>query len=263
MFSKIVTDQYLYHYTTLEIAIEKILYSGKIRFGPFEETNDPRESQDWRIVDALHLRLKKSGADLISSVNEERLKRCKVLCLTQDDRSNCQSGFGCRGFARARMWAQYAGNHRGVCLIFDAKKLDQEIDRALSGKGKVYRGVVTYTNSFHDVREAATFKAEELTKDRMKYIVQKHIDKYANTIFFHKNRDWRDETEYRYVFYSDDIEYQFISLDKILKGIVLGIDFPNVYDPVIGHFKEKYDLEVRYIGWDKGIPYIQPLNKDK
>lgn len=256
MFSQEITEQYLYHYTTLETAIEEILYSGQLRLGPFEQTNDPRESQNWGIGSVEGARNDRSFGKLIELINEDRLKRCKVLCLTRDDMEHHRLGFGRRGFARARMWAQYAGNHRGICLIFDAAKLDAIINRTLGCKGKIYKGIVEYTDSVAAVTEASTFRLEEGYKGKLEMIVQKHIDQYANTIFFNKNRDWKDETEYRYVFYSDDSQYQFIKIDNVLKGLVLGVDFPQVYAPVIAYFKKKYCLEVRNISWDHGIPSI-------
>ncbi|MBP2630345.1 MAG: hypothetical protein H6Q70_973 [Firmicutes bacterium] len=257
LFSKEVTEQYLYHYTTLEIAIEKILYAGKLRLSPFEQTNDPRESQGWGLSSKFGSDFYYPLAQFIQLVNEDRLKRCKVLCLTQDDMEHNRLGYGRRGFARARMWAQYASNHRGICLVFDTKQLDIEIKRTLASKGKLYKGVVKYTDSIDEVETASTFKLEELLPEQMETIVKHHIDKYANTMFFSKNRDWQDETEYRYVLYSDDQEYQFIPIDLILRGLVLGVDFPQAYYPVIDYFKNKYCLEVKRMGWYNGIPYIR------
>lgn len=259
VFSKEVTEQYLYHYTTLETAIEKILYEGKLRLSPFEQTNDPRESQRWGLSSKYDLDFYYSVSKFIQLINEDRLKRCKVLCLTQDDMEHKRLGYGRRGFARARMWAQYAGNHRGICLVFDTQHLDSEIKRTLGSKGKLYKGIVKYTDSIDGVETATTFKLEELLQDQMETIVKHHINKYANTMFFSKNRDWQDETEYRYVFYSDEREYQFVPIDLILKGLVLGADFPPAYYPVIDYFKNKYCLEVKCMDWYNGIPYIRPF----
>jgi len=257
LFSQKITEQYLYHYTTLETAIEKILYSGQLRLGPFAQTNDPRESQNWEIHSTESMRNDPSFDQLMKLINEDRLKRCKVLCLTRDDMEHRRLGFGRRGFARARMWAQYAGNHRGICLIFDAAKLDAIINRTLGDKGKIYKGIVEYTDSISGVTEASTFSLEGDCEAKIETIVKKHIDQYANTMFFNKNRDWKDETEYRYVFYSDDSQYQFIKIANVLKGLVLGVDFPQAYYPVIAYFKEKYCLEVRCMSWNQGIPCIR------
>lgn len=257
MFSKEVTNQYLYHYTTLEVAIEKILYTGEIRLGPFEKTNDPRESQDWWIRSTGGLENSRPLLQLLDLVNEDRLKRCKVLCLTKDDIEHNRLGYGRRGFARARMWAQYAKKHRGICLIFDMDKLETAIDRILGSKGKIYKGMVKYTDSMDAVKEASIVDLHGCSQEEIRNIVRQHLDKYANTIFFSKNRDWKDETEYRYVLYSEDSQYQFIPIDAILKGLVLGVDFPQAYYPVIAYFRQKYCLEVRHMRWDNGIPQLQ------
>lgn len=259
MFSQQVTEQFLYHYTSLEAAIEKILYSGNMRLGPFKQTNDPRESQDWGISGIGDLDDSGPLFQLLNLVNEDR-KMCKVLCLTQDDMEHNRLGYGRRGFARSRMWAQYAVRHRGICLVFDARELDNEINKELGSKGKIYKGIVKYTDSMDEVKAASTFDLAEFQKDKIENIIRKHIDKYASTLFFSKNRDWKDETEYRYVLYSEDSEPQFIAINSSLKGIVLGVDFPKAYYPVITYFKEKYLLEVRCMSWDNGIPHIRPFD---
>lgn len=260
MFSKQVTEQYLYHYVSLETAIEKILYSGKIRLGPFEQTNDPREYQEWGISSIGGSEDTSLLFKLLDLVNEDRLKFCKVLCFTKDDMKYSRLGYGRRGFARARMWAQYAGRHRGICLIFDTDKLDTEINKTLENKGKIFKGMVDYTDSMDGVEAASTFNLDNFSESEIKSAIKQHIDKYAKTLFFNKNRDWKDETEYRYVFYSDDnCDPQFVSINTSLKGLVLGDDLPEAYYPVIDYFKGRYGLEVGCMCWNNGIPHIRPF----
>ena len=45
------------------------------------------------------------------------------------------------GVSQASMWAHYAGKHTGICVLFDAKKLDQNIKEELEGKNcEIERG---------------------------------------------------------------------------------------------------------------------------
>lgn len=256
MFSGQVTDHYLYHYTTLETAIEKILYQGKLRLGLFEQTNDPRESQEWGINTVASNVTNDETNHLLRLVNQNRLKMCKVVCFTKDDLQNRRSGMGRRGFARARMWAQYADKHRGACLIFDAAKLDASIRQTLTPKGKIYQGMVDYTDSMEGVAAVSSFNFAVLSQTEIREIIRQHIDHFARTLFFRKNRDWEDETEYRYVLYSDQCEPEFVPVAASLQGMVLGVDFPEVYYPVIAYFRERYALNVGCIRWSNGIPYI-------
>jgi hypothetical protein len=112
-------DCYPYHYTTLEASLGSILPTASLRLGLFLDTNDPRESKDWRFKHVLDGREDAEPLDL-KTLNDEvaRLaqRTCKVLCLTRDDPEGCSTPpetFG-RGFAHSRMWAQYAGSHSGV-----------------------------------------------------------------------------------------------------------------------------------------------------
>ena len=42
---------------------------------------------------------------------------------------------GRRGYARPRMWAQYAENHHGVCIVLDRAGLDQAIRQRYPEQG--------------------------------------------------------------------------------------------------------------------------------
>ena len=48
------------------------------------------------------------------------------------------------GYYRPRMWAQYAEQHQGVCLVFDKEKLLKCFEKSLSAKGDLYYGEVDY-----------------------------------------------------------------------------------------------------------------------
>jgi hypothetical protein len=47
MFRDEDAGRYLFHYTTIEAFLGHILPTRRLRFSPFSEVNDPRESQDW------------------------------------------------------------------------------------------------------------------------------------------------------------------------------------------------------------------------
>ena len=60
-----------------------------------------------------------------------------------------------KGWARSRMWAQYADNHKGVCLIFDKLCLEKEFKGSFEKSScETFCDVVNYTNNLNPIRNA-------------------------------------------------------------------------------------------------------------
>ena len=253
MFSKNVTEEYVYHFTTREAALEKILYSGKIKLNLLENTNDPREYKDWGITvtggsdnnlpvwKALHL------------VNHKRKTQTKVLCLTMDDLKQQRCGLMRRGFASARMWAQYGGQHTGVCLIFDKKGLEEEIRKTVSSTEDCYCGPVKYSDQNFGVE--FNFNTMGETEEEVQSGVELYIRSNIPQLFFTKLLDWRDEIEYRTMVYDDGTKPIFVPIANCLKGIMLGSDFPSVYVPLVQQMGKDLGVKIGQISWHEGIPY--------
>ena len=165
---------------------------------------------------------------MLNDINNIRINRCKVLCLTTDSVDYHRSGYSRRGFTSARMWAQYGGNHRGICFIFDKDCLESVIQRELGAKGRIYSGKVIYSNNSNEVIDASTFNLDTVNRDGTENVLSKHIDLHSITLFFTKNPDWRDEREYRFVLHGEDKNPEFIPIKDCIKGMVLGTDFPDV-----------------------------------
>ncbi|MBR2090960.1 MAG: DUF2971 domain-containing protein [Fibrobacter sp.] len=53
------------------------------------------------------------------------------------------------------MWAQYADNHKGVCLIFDKLCLEKEFKGSFEKSScETFCDVVNYTNNLNPIRNA-------------------------------------------------------------------------------------------------------------
>ena len=126
-----VTD-FLFHYTTAETLIEGILPEGRFELGSFASLNDPRESKDWNF--GLGTRLGWDGVtdEFIDNVQREATgflkNNTKVGCFSKND--SRVSGYDTDelylwGCCRPRMWDQYGDEHRGVCLVFNRKRLEE------------------------------------------------------------------------------------------------------------------------------------------
>ena len=125
------SGKFLYHYTKLETAKEKILAEGKLRFSRLWETNDPKEKRDWEFGMGSNENAdlgKYNLSSLSGQLSEGIKKNTHILCFCQDAdglTGDHLKDIFLRGFARPRMWAQYGGNHQGVCLVFEKYRLGQ------------------------------------------------------------------------------------------------------------------------------------------
>ena len=146
-------NKYLYHYTNVDKAL-KILTSNSLRFSRIDYTNDTSESK-------LKINFEKPDFNVESEIKEFDKKTEKILdffnrknplirllCFSMDvkySKADIQSIYNKqhltskdkyynvlgRGFALPRMWAQYASDNKGVCLIIDKEKLLDKVDKQL------------------------------------------------------------------------------------------------------------------------------------
>ena len=186
----------LCHYTKKDIALEKILFEKKIRFGLIGLTNDPKESK-WSPKAFMYP--KSSGLTLEETsevFNEsERISKeeWKVLCMTkhlpkrkyrEPMKNEIMAKFR-HGYSRPRMWAQYADNHSGVCLIFDGKELHKKIEHELHDCCKIFQGAVTYKNYGSYVSEFIEYS--DIVQYGLSDGIRIHYYKHYENITFFQN----------------------------------------------------------------------------
>lgn len=276
---KIDSNLYLYHYTSVE-TLFKILYYNSLRFSDLCKTNDLFEQKP-KII------FKSKDPDdyerirIIKQYLNDRRKRVKVLCFSQDSQyedeqlKNIQHEMGIhlskdkqkahmigRGFALPRMWAQYAANNQGACIIFNKKellKLAQEQNVLVSHQPVIYK------NAFD------SFVIDESLIEAMRTLIQNNKENAltqiiaCNTLFveynyFSKVTDWSSENEYRILSTSSNpneiIEIHDIS--HALAGIVLGGKTSAEYQFLLfWMYSNQYDL--RRICFDDDITRIEKI----
>ena len=65
--------------------------------------------------------------------------------------------------------------------------------------------------------------------------------------------DWRDETEFRWVFSAEEGQGNiFIPVKEALKCVIVGLDFPRVYYPSLRHMCESNDVKIMKMRWYRG-----------
>jgi len=248
-------DQFVYHYTTRDTALEFILPERRLKLGLFGKMNDPRDAK------ALLLGLSNAVSDgfecrrIITYAGQKLKNVCKVLCVTRDDPQFCQGGnVLCRGFAHSRMWAQYANNHDGVCLVFDKQKLNEAVTQGLGYKGRVFHDLVKYKNNYFDGPAPPPLDYQEITSKGLESYLDEYVDQHHQALFFHKNTDWEAEWEHRWVLRGNDEQEEYVYIENALIGIFLGVDFPRVYMPLV----KRHGIPFLRIYWNNfGIPAFE------
>ncbi len=219
-------ETYLYHYTK-PTTLCRILQSGSLRLGPYAETNDPAENQRWHFGMGGVVTPERERNDSYWRDNEaaDRLtrQRAKLACLTMERSHVPDSGHGFfhRGWARARMWEQYAQGHTGACLVFRKRELDAAVQQALPPTAGFYAGQVQY----EDRRLISTLSWTRIDRVGMEETVRQYLRQHWQERFFTKNLDWSSEVEYRYVALYDG-EPLLVPIADALAAIVLGGRYP-------------------------------------
>ena len=243
----------IYHYTTCDKLFEGILESGILKFGKLTNTNDPFEKEIWSFTASYDWSDPKCNATFArASVLSQNIQtEAHVFCTSRDDDWH-------KGYAIPSLWAHYAGKHKGVCLVLDKEKLIASIKEQYPNVDWLRHQDITYELDEYEMERAFHFIIQGGEADN---IVNKHIKKHEETLFFGKDISWKYEQEFRIVILTKDKECIEIPIENdFLKGIVLGSDFPTCYLPSIEAFAEKHTFEVMTIHWLNGIHQISHIN---
>lgn len=266
------------HYTTKEKATEKILDSKKIRLGQLGFTNDPRESKDWYYLmtmwDSGSTRqsiqnLGYYNSELKKEANRIKRQEWRVLCMACHNNPNLNFYGGDKkeydlheyGFGHSRMWAQYADNHTGVCLIFDGRKLDENIRGHIKVSCQIFHGLVRYDYD----KSVAGNQAErnthpDLQVENLSHRIRKYMVENYDSFFLYKSEEWKTEHEFRWLIHTEDTSEILIPIESALKAIIAGVDYPEMYELNLKVAGEEINIPVGKITWENGMPWVY---KDK
>lgn len=263
-------DHYVAHYTQCKTAVDLILKNRHIRLGPLTATNDPRETKTWRFAVGTsgHYEISPSSKELdaLSKRNpdfDRILKHgCKIFCVSQDAENAFKQDISNRSYGKPRMWAQYAGNHTGVCLLFDKLILHKTLESTF-GQQNIWCDPVQY-GDFHDVgvpgwmehMDAFQLSADDIGTYGLETVLRKHREKHYRVFFFRKNKDLEQESEYRWIIRGNTNDPEFIPIEDVLRAILLGIDFPIDRLPEIHQYCMETDTCLSRIVWLNGMPGV-------
>lgn len=273
----------IYHYTSMETAIEYILAEDQLRFSSFRKVNDPIEKgikslgyiysgiPDLNTLRRkeieLENRLQKNENDL-EMMNKIRLDECKLLCFSQNDDKIMLSGsshidmkkYYRSGFFKPRMWAQYGDKSQGVCIAISREKLANEIKK-MYPNFILYKSQVIYSDSIEKVRMAHQLKINPDTiGDFREYYINTHVKNNRNEMFFSKNEDWKDENEYRYLLITDNKKKDYyINISSSIEAVFCGVDFRDVYKKSLLQYTNYLNIDAYKLSLYDGIPSVNKV----
>ncbi len=257
----------IFHYTRASTALEHILHERRLKLSFLKDTHDPWEYQGfvfgarvWSSDGSLDLleELKKAQIKINSIIRE----RYRLVCLCSNpDGAEVPESMDSRdlirfGFARSRMWSQYAEAHRGVCIAFSKSALVTATSKLTQ---PVYHGRVSYPDILLMDSEETTLGEDVLFADDAEYGAEAWIARNRGRIFFMKQRDYRDENEFRVVASDPDGCAEFVDVSGAIRYILVGDRFHEAYRPVVHEKARALDVLCGQVTWHHGQAMVIPL----
>lgn len=270
--------KYIYHYTSMETAINYIIASNKIRLSSLENTNDPEEVERLKSI-ALNGSKGHGKEDMEMLMYSKHIlskfflsasfsldKPYAVPCNTKNY-FDIQDHVT-RGYLFPRMWALYGDNHKGICLCFNRQKLE-EIAKKQFGSDNIFFKKVEYIggdlNSFYKSRYHNMDNVPLIFSPTIDFLpdMVNHIIEHKDFFFFSKQSDWIEECEYRFIYTKRECTplFEYLDFGDSLEALILGHRFP------IEKGDDVYDLcEANNLGAFKvkiipGFSCIMPINR--
>jgi hypothetical protein len=253
--------RFLYHYTAWETASQHIIPTRKMRLSPYSRMNDPMEALSPSIGAAVGYAPGHTDAEgRIAATHGEtqdamgRMRAIsKLLCLTTDAEWATQANDIERrfamGWARPRMWHQYAQNHTGACLIFEREAFEPLVVEQLRRRSpNSTAGAVTYTRTGIAGTAAPIIVLNRDSESAD--VARQQLERFATELFFTKLVDWEAECEYRFVEPSEDDAHSYVDVGDSLVGFMLGHKAsPEVQIDAVKLGRE-HGLNSRQIKWN-------------
>ena len=262
-------NSFIYHYTKTE-NIFKILETLSLKFSSFQKVNDPKESKIWPFkVYCLDSKSKETfEKELFGKLNSFILKNSKILCMTKDNNSHDKVTHYNKGYNHPRMWAQYAENNTGVCLVFDKDEFDNNFETLYKNKINFHREV-EYLNSGLGTEihtdgipfDPYAIFYEKLLNDGFNNYLYNHIKLHFKSLYYTKHTNWSEENEERYVLINESDNNIFFPIQNSLKGIIITEDFPKEKLDELINVCTRNNLQLQKIiwrGWSTSLfPFVE------
>lgn len=191
-------DGALFHYTSFA-SFKKILEDMTLKPSSFERLNDMNEGN-------VHNMCLSHNFMVMYGAEKYIKEKCHIISFSQN--YDIQ-GYGIEGTNHPAMWAHYADNSNGVCIVIDKEAFITKNKDILS----------RYFHRFEDV-EYSLFNAPD--DEDIKFDAetpQEFIKNNWKSLFFLKHKDWENEDEHRLFIMDYDGKFY---IDGCIKYVVLG-----------------------------------------
>ena len=214
-----MSKEYLFHYTKAG-TFESIINNQELWFNNINKTNDPYENKKFDFYSKTEKKdisgeYKKIDDDeedaqvwFFRQLNRMKNRIVKTISFCCGDYNvNPLVDNNRPGYFYPRMWAQYADNSKGVCLVFDKHKLLKELKSVLKKNYFVFNREVTYTNIIDNnysnyIKNLIVSRNNNYFKRRKFNDAKKIRENLCENIYdyyFTKDIDWSGEKEYRII----------------------------------------------------------------
>lgn len=253
--------RYLYHYTTAQVALNYILKDRTLKVSRLTNTNDPKEYKSWLFELGTNFNTDLNQfnmSELSKKVGNLIQTRTFLICFSKDQvlTGDHLLDLPKRGYGHSRMWAQYANNHTGICLVFDFEKLSNTFHDCF--QDKTYNSEnVKYIDRFIGQRDSAfIINVDSLCEMGAEEYALNHAQTYKERLFFEKAKDWENEQEYRWVL-QDSISTSepVFAFNDALRGIVFGANCDEKNIKSIIDLTCDLDLEYHQLKWRNCSPW--------
>jgi hypothetical protein len=253
----------LCHYTSAQTAFDHILPSQSLRMSPYVRMRDPLENRELGFVSARPTggdndegRLLQM-ADLIQQVRRGMLLLSFSTDASRGYRRNDEPFM--RGWARARMWEQYAENHAGVCIVFKREPLLEAVRAGATDAGKVAAREVSYLPRGFADTDTHTVDLSRFNPFDLPGLARFVIE-HQDDLFFVKALDWEGEHEFRIVELPPEArseQYKVVPFGgpSSIAAVIVGERFPAWQLPGARAVCDRLDVRLLQLDWRAGIPH--------
>jgi hypothetical protein len=243
--------------------------SKKLRMNAWSKMNDPREAMVWRPT-GFSAAGSYTEADMNKRIDDTLRRSACLLAMTADREKKPFASWDSlfhRGWGRAPLWAHYADNHRGVCLLLDTFAVHQALDELPVKDGRYhFAGRINYVDGRIQIGGLGRTVTDQASLDEA--LVEFVDTRWAiSGLHMTKNTDWSYETEVRIAvinLYLDEHELDTpvdVPLGGCLKAVIFGHAHPapRVIAVGIQGALGSDSPEFFQCRWEDGAPTLTPL----
>jgi len=164
------------------------------------------------------------------------------------------------GWKHPRMWAQYGDGHRGVVLVFDRRRLLENAQRSLAGRGSLLFGDVLYTQHHHPGNMLPFIVSHsDWMRTPHAELAARHLAAHGDWLFFTKDVDWAQERESRLVLFGNSDAETLVGIDGALIEICLGDLVSEADAKVFSDAASVLGCHLSRASWRNGLAVRYPV----